>query len=78
MRARLLATKRGFRDLVEASPDATVQVARDGSIVLVNAQAERLFGYPREELVGRPVEALVPAEAQLGHPAHRAGYFADP
>ena len=78
MRARLLAAERRFRSLVEASPDATVQVAGDGSIVLVNAQAERLFGYPREDLVGRPVEVLVPPGVRLGHPTHRAGYFADP
>ena len=49
-----------------------------GRIVLVNAQAERLFGYPREELAGQPVEILVPDASKAGHPGLRAGYAADP
>ena len=51
---------------------------RDGRIVLVNAQAERLFGYRREDLAGQPVEILVPDAMKAGHPALRAGYAADP
>jgi PAS domain S-box-containing protein len=64
--------------LLEAAPDAIVGVAADGLIRLVNAQAERLFGYPREELIGRPVELLVPEVAGAVHPRHRERYFADP
>ena len=67
-----------FRGLLEAAPDATVCVDHSGRIVLVNAQAERLFGYPREELAGQPVEILVPDASRAGHPALRAGYAADP
>jgi PAS domain S-box-containing protein len=67
-----------FRGLLEAAPDATVCVDESGRIVLVNAQAERLFGYPREELTGQPVEILVPDAAKAGHPALRAGYAAAP
>ena len=67
-----------FRGLLEAAPDATVCVDQDGRIVLVNAQAERLFGYPREELAGQPVEILIPDAIKAGHPALRAGYAADP
>ena len=67
-----------FRGLMEAAPDAMVCVDRDGRIALVNAQTERLFGYGRDELIGRPVEILVPDEARGLHPAHRAGYVADP
>ncbi len=67
-----------FRGLLEAAPDAVVGVDADGRIALVNAQAERLFGYTREELEGEHVEILVPEAARKIHPSHRAGYFADP
>ena len=67
-----------FRGLLEAAPDAMVCVDTDGRIALVNAQTERLFGYGRDELVGRPVEILVPDQVRSLHPAHRAGYMADP
>jgi PAS domain S-box-containing protein len=67
-----------FVALLEAVPDAMVCVAADGRVVLVNAQAERLFGYEREELIGQPVEILVPDAARAAHPGHRAGYLADP
>src|SRR5688572_21532141 len=64
--------------LLEAAPDAMVVADAEGRIVLVNAQAERLFGYGREELVGRPVEMLVPKETRERHPDHRARYYGDP
>jgi PAS domain S-box-containing protein len=67
-----------FAALLEAAPDAMVCIAADGRVVLVNAQAERLFGYKREELIGQPVEILVPDAARAVHPGHRAGYLADP
>ncbi len=67
-----------FRGLLEAAPDAMVCVDRDGQIAIVNAQAERLFGYRRDELIGRPVEILVPDGVREMHPGHRAGYAADP
>ena len=67
-----------FVALLEAAPDAMVCIAADGRVVLVNAEAERLFGYQREELIGQPVEILVPDAARAVHPEHRAGYLADP
>ena len=67
-----------FRGLLEAAPDAIVGVTPDGRITLVNAQAERLFGYRRQELLGQPIEILVPDRVCGVHPAHRTGYFNDP
>src|ERR1700691_6713890 len=64
--------------LLEVAPDATVCVDSSGRIVLVNAQAERLFGYPRDELAGQPVEILVPDAFKAAHPGLRAGYATDP
>ncbi len=67
-----------FSALLESAPDAMVIVDADGKIVLVNAQAERAFGYQRVEMLNQPVEMLVPARLRAGHPTHRAGYFAEP
>jgi PAS domain S-box-containing protein len=67
-----------FRDLLESAPDAMVIVARDGNITLVNSQTERLFGYRRGELLGKPVEILVPQRFHDKHPLHRGHFFAQP
>ena len=67
-----------FTGLLEAAPDAMVCVDGEGRIALVNAQAERLFGYGREELVGQLVDMLVPDAVRPVHPRRRAGYVADP
>ena len=67
-----------FRGLLESAPDAILIVDRSGRIVLVNAQTERLFGYPRAALLGQPVEMLIPNRFVGGHEHHRADYFKEP
>ncbi|MFF4805593.1 PAS domain S-box protein [Streptomyces sp. NPDC001351] len=68
------AAEERFRGLLEAAPDAMVIVDDTGTIRLVNAQTEALFGYQREELLGHPVELLVPGRFRTHHTAHRNGY----
>ncbi len=66
-----------FASFLEAVPDAIVGVVADGSILMVNAQAETLFGYGRDEMVGQQLEILVPASAG-DHSQLRAMYFQEP
>jgi PAS domain S-box-containing protein len=63
---------------LESAPDAMVIVDGAGAIVLVNAQTERLFGYHRDELLGQPVEGLVPERFRGHHTQHRDGFFRAP
>ncbi|MBS1686275.1 MAG: PAS domain S-box protein [Bacteroidetes bacterium] len=67
-----------FRRMLESAPDAMVIVNHEGTIRLINEQAEKVFGYARGELIGQPVEMLIPQRYGESHPGHRAHYFADP
>jgi PAS domain S-box-containing protein len=64
--------------LLESAPDGVVIIDAEGLILLVNRQAELLFGYDRAELLGQPVDLLVPERARAVHDSHRVGYFANP
>ena len=64
--------------LLESVPDALVASDREGRIILANTHAETLFGYSREELLEKNVEALMPGHFHRRHSAHRAAYYADP
>jgi PAS domain S-box-containing protein len=63
-----------FRELLEAAPDAIIEVDEEGRIFVLNQVTEKLFGYSREELLGQRVEMLVPAAARANHDKHRANY----
>ncbi|HVW10837.1 MAG TPA: PAS domain-containing sensor histidine kinase [Bryobacteraceae bacterium] len=65
-------------ELLESAPDAILEFDGDGHIVLLNRMAEQLFGYTRQELVGRTVEDLVPENVRAAHVRHRSGYMAHP
>lgn len=67
-----------LRAAVESSPSGLLMVDSAGRIVLVNRQVELLLGFTREELLGQPVEMLVPERYRGQHPAFRTGFLADP
>src|SRR4029077_16060946 len=67
-----------FRGFLAAAPDAIVVVNLEGKMVILNTQAERLFKFTREKLLGMPVETLVPERLRGRHVEHRGSFFADP
>jgi len=67
-----------FRHLLDAAPDAMIIVDQQGRIAIINAQTEEIFGYPREELLGKEVEMLMPVRFRGRHHQHRAGYIDSP
>jgi PAS domain-containing protein len=67
-----------FRLAIEAVPVGMIMVDGQGLIALVNSQVEKLFGYPRQELIGQPIEMLVAPRLRLRHRAFRAAFFGEP
>ncbi|HTN77094.1 MAG TPA: PAS domain S-box protein [Pirellulaceae bacterium] len=72
------SAEKKFQGLLESAPDAIVMVDQRGVIQLVNTQTERLFGYPRLQMLGQQVEMLLPDRYRAGHPMQRDGFFANP
>lgn len=64
--------------VVEALPDAAIAIDGDGQIIVFNAEAEFMFGYVREEVLGKKIEMLLPEEVRVAHAAHRTGWFDEP
>jgi diguanylate cyclase (GGDEF)-like protein/PAS domain S-box-containing protein len=71
-------TEEFLRTAIEASPCAMIVVDEQGALQMVNQQAERLFGYERGELLGRPVEILIPEDLRVDHAKHREQFRAAP
>lgn len=71
-------TEHKFRELLESAPDAIVITNQESRIVLVNSQAEKWFGYAPGELIGQPIEVLVPERFRQPHVGHRASYLTKP
>ena len=67
-----------FRELVDAAPDGILVTGQQGTILLVNAQAVRMFGYSRDELVGKPIHLLVPERLRGRHPDHVKSFHDSP
>jgi sigma-B regulation protein RsbU (phosphoserine phosphatase) len=74
----LTESETGFRDLLQNAPDAILRIDADGRIGLMNGQAARIFGYLEEELLGQPVEILLPESYRAAYVGHRARYLERP
>jgi PAS domain S-box-containing protein len=77
-KAQLEASEAMFRGLLESAPDPIVIVNRRGLIVLVNTQTEKVFGHRREDLLGQPIEILIPERFHNKHVSHRVSYSDNP
>lgn len=67
-----------FRRLLDSAPDAIVIVGNEGLIQIVNAQVEKIFGYNKEDLIGKKVEELIPERYKNKHPGHRNSFAHNP
>jgi len=70
--------ERNFERLMESLPDAIIAISSDHNVLLLNAQTEKIFGYKREELLGKPFDILIPERFREKHAEHCAGYFGKP
>ena len=68
----------GFQPVLEASPNAVVAIDAEGRIAYVNPQVELTFGYERREILGQPIELLIPERVGARHVGHRDGFIAHP
>jgi len=75
---QLEATSNGFLQIIESAPYALIMVDREGRIAVFNSMAERIFGYPRDELIGLPIETLIPDRFIAGHAISRMKYTEHP
>ncbi len=76
--ALLRDAEKRFRDVVEYAPDAMIVINKDGEIVMMNSQTENLFGYSRQELLGKEIEVLIPMRFRKRHAIYRKSYFHKP
>ena len=67
-----------FRNVLESAPDAMIIIDEQGKIAIVNAQAEKMFGYDRQEILGCTIETLLPERLREQHVSHRGGFVRDP
>ncbi|MGA2711960.1 MAG: response regulator [Bryobacteraceae bacterium] len=74
----LIAAGQRYQMVIESAPNGILVVDQAGVITLANAHAEKMFGFQREELIGHPVEKLLPASMRLSHPSKRGSFFGDP
>ncbi len=67
-----------FQKILEATPDAMIMINKEGKIIFINTQTEKIFGYRKDELLGQLVEILIPEPYRNRHPEHRNKYFLSP
>jgi PAS domain S-box-containing protein len=76
--AQLKENAHKFRGLLDSAPDAIIIVEDDGKISMANSQTEKLFEFRKDEIIGKPVEWLIPERFHTAHSGHRENFFADP
>jgi protein-histidine pros-kinase len=70
--------QKNFQMLIDGTPDAIIAIERNSNILLINSKTEKLFGYSKLELLGRPYDILIPMRYREKHTAYCRSYFANP